>query len=299
VADWLKRHLDRGFSNESFFPMNPVRFLPAVFLLAATAFPLRAVEVITSTNSYFNTNDTISLTLPSWASGWGSGGDGWNYVGSIVAGGASGIYLGNGWVLTAAHVSPLGAFTLDGNVYDLTGVSYSSFTNSRTGSSNADLTLFQITTTSTTGTNLSLPSLTLISNSPALSSTVVMIGYGGASGFGSESWGTNTIVAHSQKVAVNNSFESIDFLTPNSGTNYSTLVLGDSGGGDFVEVGSTWELAGLNEAIDASNSYFVQLSAYDSQIQAITAVPEPSTWTLLGLSVVALTSSFWRTQRKD
>ncbi len=274
-------------------------FLLASLFLLGTMTTARAVATASGTNTIYNTTDNISSSLSSWSSGWGSGGDGWNYVGSIVSGSASGTYLGNGWVLTASHVAPLGAFTLNGNTYNLTGVSYSNFTNSSTGTTNADLTLLQIETTSTTGTNLTLSSLTLASSTPSLNSTIAMIGYGGASGFASESWGTNTVSARNQITLVN-TFASIDFVT--SGPNTGYVVTGDSGGGDFIKNGSAWQLAGINEAIDTNNtnSYLIQLSSYASQINSITAVPEPSTWALLGLSVGALiTSSLWRGRKRN
>ncbi len=283
--------------------MRLLRPLLAVFLLVATAFSLRAVEIVTSTNSYYNTSDTISLTLPSWSSGWGSGGDGWNYVGQVN--GASAIYLGDGWVLTAGHVGS-GTFTLDGYTYTTTGVSYSTFTNSSTGTTNADLTLFQISTTSTTGHLLSLSSLTITSSLQS-GSTDVIIGYGG----GSESWGINTITATNQLVSVSG-YLSVDYSTAygttggpgHSTTNNAELVTGDSGGANFVNVSGTWELAGINEAVDTNTgtSYFVQLSTYQSQITAImSAVPEPGTWALLGLGLLSImfpTWQKWGKQRK-
>lgn len=291
----------------NFTPTAPLarRLLLALFLLVAIS-STKAVETVTNGTSTFNTNDTISSTLPSWTNGWGAGNtnDGWNYVGSIVNGGASGVYLGNGWVLTAGHVGPLGPFTLNGNVYDLTGVSYSNFTNSSTGTNNADLRLLQISTTSTTGTNISLPPLTLTATAPSTGNTVVMIGYGGASGFGPESWGTNSVFFTNQPLSVN-SFQSIDFTTFNAGLSYGTLVLGDSGGGDFINVSGTWELAGLNEATvnytpSGTGSAFVQLSAYATQIQTIIAVPEPGTWAMMILGTVALLgSSLWRNRPRD
>ena len=273
-------------------------------LILCTISTTKAVETVTNGTTFYNTTDNISSSLSSWSSGWGTGNtnDGWNYVGNVAGTGAnaSGVYLGNGWVITAGHVGA-GVFNINGNAYDTTGVSYSDFTNSSTGTSIADLTLFQISTTSTTGTNISLPSLTITSSTP--SGKMVMIGYGGG-----KSWGINTISSIGQIVSVN-SFQSIDLYTQygtyRSGsknvTNSAVLVGGDSGGGDFVKLASTWQLVGLNEAVSSSNSYFVQLSAYDSQIQSIitTAVPEPTTWALIGLSVIALIgSSLWKNRKR-
>ena len=257
--------------------------------------PSQAVQIVSSGMYSYNTNDNIGLSVSGWSNGWGSGGGGWNYVGAVND--ASGVYLGNNWVLTAAHVNNPSSFTLNGNVYNATGVSYTNFTNSLTGTANADLNLFQILGTSTTGTNISLPPLSLSSSVPASGGTVVMIGYGGASGQASESWGTNTVYSRTQYPVSVSGYQSIDFATLNSGQNYASVVLGDSGGGVFMKIGSTWQLAGISEAIisytstnpltgtNYTGSAFVQLGTYNAQISAIVnAVPEPSFAGLLGIS---------------
>lgn len=300
--------------------MFPSRFFTVALLIAA--FPsLKAVETVTSTNSYFNTTDNISLTLPSWDLGWGSSGDGWNYVGQVN--GASGTYLGNGWVLTAGHVGS-GNFTLNGNTYKTSGYSYSSFSYNSTNT--ADLMLFKISTTSTTGNTLSLSPLTLATNNPvAFSSSQpgsqnVMIGYGG----GSKSWGINTVTGNNTLISVQGySYLSVDYITAygvtsytnsvttgfghnqrityttNSVTNNAKLISGDSGGGNFINVSGSWQLAGINEAVDTgSTSYFVQLDFYQAQIKSVmAAVPEPCTWALLGLGLCAIGFTFMRNRR--
>ena len=140
-----------------------------------------------------------------------------------------------------------------------------------------------------TGTNLSLSSLRITAAAPT--GKVVMIGYGGPSGQGSESWGTNSVYLNNYGPVAVNGFESIDFVTLDSGSNYATLVNGDSGGGDFVKVGSNWELAGLNEAVSTNAAFFVQLSSYSSQINAIIAVPEPQTVALLLVGTLLMIAS--------
>ena len=268
------------------------------------------VEVVTSTNSYFNTSNNISGTLTNWSTGWGESNTntGWNYVGSVN--GASGVYLGNGWVLTAGHVGA-GNFTLDGNIYDYTG-SYYTFTNNLTGTNLADLTLFRVSTSSITGLALVMPSLTISSNAPTAfspfttGSQVVMIGNGGG-----KSWGVNTVTTNNIGVTPGGtSYISIDFATAHgtttsftrSITNNAELVVGDSGGGDFIDVSENWQLAGINEAIDANGgSYMIQLSSYDSQIESImaSAVPEPKDFGLLGLGVLAIFGKFLIERRKN
>jgi hypothetical protein len=261
-----------------------------------------AVEVVAGTNSYYNSSNNISGTVTGWSSGWGTGNTntGWDYVGSVN--GASGVYLGNGWVLTAGHVGA-GNFTLAGNVYDYTGSSYT-FPNGISGTNLADLTLFRISTTSISGLNLAMQSLTISSNAPnAFSnfntgSQVVMIGNGGG-----KSWGVNTVTTNNIGVTPGGtSYISIDFATAHgtttsftrSITNNAEFVVGDSGGGDFVDVSGNWHLAGINEAVDVNGgSYMIQLSSYDSQIQSIitAVVPEPDLFVLVGLGVLVI---FWK-----
>jgi len=286
------------------------RFVLTGFSLACLgSHSLMAIVIMNNGSASFNTTDTIGSSVSGWSSGWGSSGDGWNYVGEVND--ASGVYLGNNWVLTAAHVNNPTSFTLNGNVYNATGISYTNFTNSLTGTAAADLHLFQIFNTSTTGTNVTLSNLSLATTVPSLNQTVVMIGYGGASGQASQSWGTNTVYHNTQYPVSVNGYQSIDFTTLNSGQNYASVGLGDSGGGDFMKIGANWQLAGINEAsisysgtnpltgTNYTGSAFIQLGAYSTQISAIVnAVPEPSTWTLAVLSLLT-GASVMRKRTKD
>ena len=74
-------------------------------------------------------------------------------------------------------------------------------------------------------------------------------------------------------------------------TNNYALVLGDSGGGDFIFNSSTgsWQLAGLNEAVDANNdSLMIQLSTYAQQINATVPTPKPSAGVFLACAFLAV-----------
>ena len=254
------------------------------FALLALPQHLRAVV----TSGTYNTTEPTDADVPNWTTGWGAGGiTGWNYVGTVN--GDSGVYLGNGWVLTAAHVGA-GNFTLGSTTYALSGSAVEV-------ASGVDLTLFRIATSPT------LPSLTLDTTLlyPSFSK-VVMIGYGGSHG---ETWGYNTVSAINQSTPVTSggkNYTSEDFVTDygaqESGfypyTNNATFIGGDSGGGDFVNVGGTWELAGINEAVSnvsgTGDSYMVQVSSYSTQINTITAksVPEPSALAMVAVSGILL-----------
>lgn len=236
--------------------------------------------------------------IPGWTTGWGEAGiDGWDYVGLVYGTvTASGVYLGNNWVITAAHVGA-GAFSLAGVTYDMVPGSAVGISNS-TGT--ADMTLFQISTAP------GLPRLTISSRPPTPEVTqVAMIGYGPG---GSEDWGYNTVTSKNVNVQVNSDvtvdFETA-FETTANGNNDAEVVSGDSGGGDFTYNSRTseWEVAGINEANDADkDSYLEQLSTYSSQINAITATPVvPNspfiTTSALGLFLVAGLYGMKRTAR--
>jgi hypothetical protein len=278
--------LDYAYAFGTFMGMRKI----ASFLLILCALPAMAVE-INSSGGYQN-------TTPSTVGDY--------YVGQIN-GGASGVYLGDGFVLTAGHVGA-GTFALG-------GVFYSEVAGSAQNIGTADLTLFQIADAP------SLPALTLALDAPvpfsnsSTGSSVVMIGFGGSHG---ETYGEDNVTEINETVTLSGtSFSSTDFYTIDgtytnyhheSITNNAQLISGDSGGGDFIENPSTgvWELAGINEAqlINSETgavvgSAMVQLSSYDATIEALMAtdleadaVPEPSTWamvlgglTLLGFCV--------------
>ena len=257
---------------------------------------LFAVEVNSGSGATFNTNDNIASIVSRWTSGWpASGIDGWSYVGSMN--GASGVYLGNGWVLTAGHVGS-GNFTLGGNTYNYAGYSYTGFTYTTNGTNYpVDLNLFQICTTSTTGNTITLPKITISTRSPSLNSQVVMIGYGG----GNKAWGANNVGRTDLNVSVGGyPYESKDFETVYSiaQTNYAFFIDGDSGGATFLYTNSQWQLAGINEAVDptTSNSYMVQLSSYATVISSvISRVPSALSYTpstVSGMVGTPITSMF-------
>jgi hypothetical protein len=258
-----------------------LRLLPVFLFFLGLVSLASAVEIDTSGTITYQTAEPTSIQVNHWSTGWPAGGvTGWDYVGNLS--GDSGVYLGNGWVITAGHVG-----ANDSSTFALDGVTYTVVSGSETSIGTADLTMFQITSSSGLP---NLASLTISSSAPNVNSTVVMIGYGGE---GVESWGANRVTYTEVSPVQVNGFSSTDFVTAYGGSNKAVFVGGDSGGGDFIYNSTTqeWELAGVNEATgtgttNLNDAYMVELSDYASQINSIdgiSAVPEPRPWTLIGL----------------
>lgn len=234
-----------------------------LLLTALLLSPARAIE----NNGTYQTSDP---TFTSWLSGWGAPGiSGWDYVGTVN--GASGVYLGNHWVMTAGHVGA-GDFTLQGSTYNAVG-------GSTVGFGLADFIVYQIATAPM------LPSLTL-SPSVSVGNEVAMLGFGG----GAESWGLNTVSIVNYTLNLNGK-TSTTFVTLYGGQNLAKLVIGDSGGGDFIyDAGlGSWTLAGINDAVTGNgHSFMIELSQYAPAINNVITVPEPGSWALLGAGAILL-----------
>jgi len=201
---------------------------------------------------------------------------GWANVGTL--GGATGTYIGWGWVLTAAHVGA-GTITLNGLSYEEEPGTAVQLSNNSTGKSQlTDLVLYRLK---------SIPEgiapLTLASTTPSAGSSVTMIGAGRDRGNFSEwtynsstdpwtwievssggnaagyqtletrsmRWGTNSITSNAIWVS-DGSLDIRSFATTfdlAAGSNESQPVLGDSGGAVFSKNGSSWLLSGLIFAV--------------------------------------------------
>jgi hypothetical protein len=127
-----------------------------VFVLSAI--PPSASAVIVAGGD--GTQNTTQGTMPS----------GWDNVGTVD--GASGVYLGDGWVITAKHVGSVGAGTAI--TFDSVGTFHSDgqVVQLKTGANNADLQMFHLSATP------SLPTLNIASASPAAGTSIYMAGYG-------------------------------------------------------------------------------------------------------------------------
>jgi hypothetical protein len=235
---------------------------------------------------------------------------GFDYVGKVN--GSTGVYLGNGWVLTANHVGT-GTFNLDGTNYTYNGVDSHQI-------GGADLRLFKLST------NPMLAPLTIATVSPTIAADVVMIGAGRSptsatpttwfvdttpdpwlweesyfvdadallSGFETTStktkrWGTN--VVEDLETVSYGTYAAMDMIVTDfdqvGGTAFeSQAVTNDSGSALFVDNGSGWELAGTivtvgnysgqpggaSSAVFGNVTYAIDLSAYATEINSY--VPE-------------------------
>jgi hypothetical protein len=203
-----------------------------------------------------------------------------NNVGQV--GGSTGIYLGNGWVMTANHVAPsLPTEAIFGGIsYPTLSNSWTRLTNPSGFSTFTDIVIFRLTAPP------ALPTLTISNTTPTVGTDVMMIGRGtpqnpetfwsrtvnpgtnddtwltvpqgshNISGFTTTGtrevrWGVNEV--HQNSVAFNvgtipSPIHVLSFTTQfdqGAFTQEAQGVNGDSGGAVFIHNGSSWELAGM------------------------------------------------------
>lgn len=244
--------------------------------------------------------------------------------------GATAIYLGEGWVLTASHVGA-GTVTLGGVPYtQLT--SPVQLTNQGTVgmTPNTDMILFRITGTPP------LPSLSIRASSPAVGNDLVMIGNGvnqdaarsswdvtpvsnpppnpphenndtwvsnpggavqtfGSPGGNTIRWGTND--AEFLGLNIDAGFGTVrSFATlfddDLGRPNEAQAVLGDSGSAVFWKNGAVWELAGMTHAAGNAGD-----QASGGSVNNYDNVPGGSTTSIVDSSTTFMADlSFYRTQ---
>ncbi len=232
--------------------------------------------------------------LIAWGDGTGNTGPPtqdpvWSHVG--IRGGASAVYLGDGWMLTANHVGP-GPVTLSDVTYP--AVADSAFQLRNADGTPADLVLFRIEG------DPGLARLPIAERGFDGGTPAVLIGHGrnrgeavcvmeARCGFAwgdghAIRWGMNRIDGPSEPLAggdgtVTWSFSS-DFSqprTPDSILFEAQAAQGDSGGAVFVKLGDVWELAGVMVAIRGyfqppevalygNHTYAADLAVYRQQI---------------------------------
>ncbi len=246
---------------------------------------------------------------------------GWANVG--IVNGLGGVYLRNGWVLTANHVGT-GDISLDGVVY--TEVPGSDTRLDNGDGTFADLLVFAVTPIPP------LPDLEVRSNTDLPTGEVIMAGRGRDRGAATDSddpavwppppdppldpiegwywdagrtmrWGTNTIEDNwtfndPGTESFYTRFE--DLGDPNHTSHECAAADGDSGGVLFAKDGANWELAGIIwavaefegqtpgiAALRGNVTLSADLSFYRDDIMALTATPVPEPSVILQLGVGA------------
>jgi autotransporter-associated beta strand protein len=234
---------------------------------------------------------------------------GWANVGYLN--GASCVYLGNGWVITAGHVG-MGSPSFSSGSYADVPSSYARLVEPSTPSQTTDLCMFQL---QANPSGLSTP--TISSTEPPSGAQITAIGNGmnratsetywdanwnvvsgpvsgGYAGFNwgssaTKRWGTNYITQNwgssvDDGNGITDGWET-QFLP--YGANYMQAAAGDSGGGVFYKSSSGWQLTGItlaianwqgqpaNTAVLGDLTFFADLSKYAGEITQIMAAPQP------------------------
>jgi len=246
----------------------------------------------------------------------------WNNVAQICntdgTPNASGVYLGNGFILTANHVNGTRYFI--GGTECAVDTSYGS---------NGTM---QVTNSSSVGLDLKLVKIQsppspdgiqmMTGSQSALSSYSLYIGWGvgkgdpqitdpatlgwtwGNSTTATERWGRNVTLNSNYNFTDNPNtylatlFNRTLFLSPAAYNNdVFSLSLGDSGGGLFEYVNSQWMLAGIGDAVSTDgssyydraglpdSSFFVSMPAHSQDV--LNAIPEPSPFALALFTLLA------------
>lgn len=217
---------------------------------------------------------------------------GYEHVGKL--GGTTGVYLGEGWVITAGHVGALELW-LDGEKYAAVPGSWAQLRGKAEGKP-PDLGVFRVEP------RPDLPRLSISRRPPKVGEPVLLVACGhgrgeriewdGRAGFrwappNVRRWGLNRIAA-----------VGLDVASPGSATQaFATLfsvgdkqeaqaALGDSGGAAFAKRRGVWTLAGIltsisslpgqppQTAVSGNSTYLADLSRYRGEVLALTGLPD-------------------------
>ena len=274
-------------------------FIFAAFGLIATCMPVSAL-ILYGLDNNSNTSDP------------GTGAP-WDHVAKISdsTGGSiegSGVYLGNGYMLTANHVSLRSHITFDDNTfYEIDNT----FTAQQVAP-DVDMKVFKLLD------NPGLQGVNLNNSSNEVGNQAMIVGWGvGGSGTGStiswgngteaKRWGTNTVLSSDSDAF---GFDSlVTVLGDDEGNNEAAVTSRDSGGALFQEIDSIWYLSGIATNVEfqagentstfgadttsdfnplnprGDKNYFVRISTYESDI--LMAIPEPASFAItLGVCTI-------------
>jgi len=206
--------------------------------------------------------ETLNRQAPADDPGWANVGvcDRWTAV-----------YLGRGWVLTAAHVGP-SDITLEGTMYAADIKSRKRVRNP--DGTAADLMLFRI------DPEPDLPSLKISAKSPPIGSSIVMVGRGlgrgekttgeGRVGFFWQAptvkrWGTSVVHEHLQNQLIGNTDTFATRFSIANTAHEAHAAHGDSGGAAFAYLEDRWQLVGIILAVDNHNGQPERSAAYGNR----------------------------------
>ncbi|MDE0885095.1 MAG: thrombospondin type 3 repeat-containing protein [Myxococcota bacterium] len=251
----------------------------ALGLLLMLVFPVLEAQGVIIASGDGSGNTTAPSDDPGFAS-----------VGSVN--GLSGVYLGNGWVLTANHVGQ-GTLEFGGLSFEPVPGSWQRLAG--TGASPPDLALLRM------AGDPGLPVTAIATGAPPPGSEVVMIGrglsrgtalnWGGNDGWNwtqprVKRWGKNRVTLANALILNTESLTlTFDPPGPSAVTHEGAVAVGDSGGGLYWKSGGTWYLAGTlfvalttvgqpnNTSLYGNASAAANVSAYRDEILAIIGVP--------------------------
>lgn len=263
----------------------------------------------------FGKDNTANLTDPGTGAPFQSVGQLSNGSGGL---GGSGIYLGNGYVLTANHVTPFSSVTFDGVTFH----THDGAAAQQIGST--DMKVFRLSTTPT------VAAVNIYTGNSELNNTSTLVGWGvgrdpntavgatvvpwGGAGTATKRWGLNVPKTTTTVISEGYTYEALVTVlgaeagtgppTPGGlGADEAATTLFDSGAGMFQQFGGIWYLTGLTTAVETFGTstfgpdrtspeprgdfnFFARVSTYSTQIA--TLIPEPSSLLLscLGLPIL-------------
>jgi len=249
----------------------------AVFVILLCQAPANAIVL-------FGKDNTGNLSDPGTGTPWASVARLSNADGSVIGG--SGIYLGNGYILTAAHVGPFASVTFDGSTFFM----HDGVNPVQVGST--DMKILRLTSTPT------VAAVGLYTGSLELSTTGTLVGWGvgraaatavnatvvpwGAASTSDKRWGTNTpkgtIAGFSYSTyifdALQTSLGSSSGTPTGTGSDEAAASLYDSGSGMFQNIGGTWFLTGITSVVTQKGG--ASTSTYGNDVPATTLPGSPT-----------------------
>lgn len=277
-------------------------------LILLTLFSSRVQAII-----LFGLDNSQNRTDPGTGAPWESVGRLSNSAVTVFGG--SGVYLGNGYVLTANHVGPFASITFDGTTfYTHDGIAPVQV------AANVDMKILRLTTMPT------VAAVSLLSTQTETVSSATLVGWGVGrdpattvntnvvpwdltQASSAKRWGLNTPRALANVGHQSGSYEAlVTYLGATTGSpaglgnSEAAATLLDSGSGLFQKIGSIWYLIGLTTGVETANistfgndqvsdsngdaNFFARISTYASAIN--TQIPEPSAFLLISPALLLL-----------